>query len=79
MFIDLYVGIEDYCKRYGENIVKICEEQGKPRPLSGKTLEEAKKIMEEKIPLDQIGERRKLRDRRLVALACHREKENQST
>jgi L-gulonate 3-dehydrogenase len=72
-------GIEDYCKRYGENIVKICEEQGKPRPLSGKTLEEAKKIMEEKIPLDQIGERRKLRDRRLVALACHREEENQST
>jgi hypothetical protein len=50
-------------------MVKICEEQVKPRPLRGETLEKAKKIMEEKIPLDQIEERRKLRDRRLAALA----------
>ena len=60
-------------------MLNVCKDQGQPRPMSGKTLEDAKKIMEEKIPLDKLEERRKLRDARLVALAKHRERENQST
>ena len=69
-------GIEDYCERYGENIVRICKEQGGPRQMSGKALDALKQKMEQRIPLDQLEERRKLRDGRLAALARLREKKD---
>ena len=43
-------GMEDYCKRYGANIVTVCETQTPPRPLDG---------MEKVVPLDKLDERRK--------------------
>lgn len=62
-------GIEDYCKRYGANIVTVCETQSPPRPLDGPVLDSIKKDMERSVPLDKLDERRKWRDDRLAALA----------
>ena len=65
-------GIEDYCQRYGANIVTVCETQVPPRPLSGQTLEIIKDAMEGAVPIDKLDERRKWRDNRLAALAIHK-------
>ena len=65
-------GIGDYCERYGENISRICEDQGGPRQLNGQALDSLKQSMEQKFPLDQLEERRRLRDKRLAALTRHR-------
>lgn len=62
-------GIEDYCKRYGENIMTVCETQSPPRSLDGPVLDTVKKDMEKVVPLDKLDERRKWRDDRLAALA----------
>ncbi|XP_022785467.1 lambda-crystallin-like [Stylophora pistillata] len=68
-------GIRDYCERYGENIVRVCEEEGGPRKLAGATLDKIEKAFNESIPLDQLNERRNLRDKRLAALAQHKHQE----
>ncbi len=65
-------GMQDYCERYGENIHTVCKTQEPPRPLKGSTLETVRQAMEEKVPLDQLEERRKWRDNRLAALAIHK-------
>ena len=65
-------GIRDYCERYGKNIVAVCEDQGEPRPLTGKTLDEVETALDKNIPLDQLNERRRWRDGRLAALAIHK-------
>ena len=75
-FLDfLGLGIRDYCERYGANIQNVCEEQGGPRSLSGETLDKLEKALGETMPLDQLHKRRELRDRRLAALAIHRQQE----
>ena len=74
-------GIRDYCERYGANIKHVCEEQGGPRSLSGETLDKLEKELNQTMPLEQLNERRSLRDKRLAALAIHRQhedKENES-
>ena len=65
-------GIEDYCKRYGQNIVTVCESQAPPRPLTGPALDVIKQSMEGAVPIDKLDERRKWRDNRLAALAIHK-------
>ena len=65
-------GIEDYCERYGANIVTVCETQAPPRPLTGPTLGVVKEAMEGAVPIDKLEERRKWRDSRLAALAIHK-------
>lgn len=72
ILLEYSTGIGDYCERYGENISRICEEQGGPRQLNGQALDSLKQRMEQKIPLDQLEERRRLRDKRLAALTRHR-------
>lgn len=72
ILLEYSTGIGDYCERYGENISRICEEQGGPRQLNGQALDSLKQRMEKKIPLDQLEERRRLRDKRLAALTRHR-------
>ena len=64
-------GMRDYCQRYGENIVRVCETEAPPRPLAGGTLEAVSEAMERRVPLDRLDERRQWRDRRLAALAVH--------
>ena len=66
-------GVVDHAVVYGPNITRICESQTPARDLlSGSTLEHVKTVMETKIPLDKLDERRKWRDQRLSALALHR-------
>lgn len=65
-------GMQDYCQRYGENILAVCKTQEPARPLSGPTLETVSKAMEEKVPLEGLEERRRWRDNRLAALAIHK-------
>jgi len=80
-FFIYLVGIRDYCERYGANIKHVCEEQGGPRSLSGETLDKLEKELNQTMPLEQLNERRSLRDKRLAALAIHRQhedKENES-
>ena len=40
--------------------------------MNGQALDSLKQRMEQKIPLDKLEERRRLRDSRLAALARHR-------
>ncbi|KAL9969728.1 hypothetical protein ACROYT_G021981 [Oculina patagonica] len=68
-------GIRDYCERYGANIVDVCKEQGGPRALAGETLDELEKALNQSMPLDQLNERRNLRDKRLAALAQHKKQQ----
>ena len=68
-------GIRDYCQRYGGNIQKVCEEEGGPRPLAGKTLDTVEEALCQMIPLDKLGDRRKWRDERLAALALHKQQQ----
>jgi len=70
-------GIQDYCQRYGDNILTVCKEQEPPRPLSGPVLEAINKAMVEQVPLEQLQMRRHWRDQRLAQLAVHK-KELQS-
>ena len=65
-------GIQDYCQRYGDNILTVCKTQEPAYPLNGPTLETVRKAMEEKVPLDKLEERRKWRDNRLANLAIHK-------
>lgn len=64
-------GMRDYCERYGDNIVRVCETQAVPRPLVGNTLDVVSEAMERRVPLEQLQERRQWRDKRLAALALH--------
>ena len=62
-------GVEDYCKKYGANILNICESRSPSRPLSGSTLDVIKEAMERKVPFEHLNARRRWRDSRLAALA----------
>ena len=55
--------------------MRVCEEEGGPRKLAGDTLDKIEKVFNESIPLDQLNERRNLRDKRLAALAQHKHQE----
>lgn len=75
-----HLGIRDYCERYGANIETVCKEQGGPRTLGGETLDKLEKALAETMPLDQLNERRNLRDRRLASLARHKkQQENENS
>ena len=64
-------GVEDYCKKYGANILDVCKSQSPSRPLSGSTLDVVKEAMERKVPCEDLNARRKWRDSRLAALAIN--------
>jgi len=42
-------GVEDYCKKYGANILNVCESQSASRSLSESTLDVIKEAMERKV------------------------------
>lgn len=67
-------GVEDYCKRYGAGIARVCREQVPVRDMHkpGVGLEAAKLAMESKVPLDKVKEMRSWRDKRLSALIKHK-------
>ena len=51
----------------------MCEEQGRPRELTGNTVQVVEQAMcEASAPLDKLSERRRWRDEKLAALAIHK-------
>ena len=63
------LGVKDYCERYGKNIVRVCEEEGGPRPFEGRTMNEIHQAMCKLVPVEKLDERRKWRDERLGELS----------
>ena len=55
----------------------MCKEQGGPRTLGGEALDKLEKVLNQSMPLDQLSERRNLRDKRLAALAQHKKQQNE--
>ncbi len=80
----LTAGVEDYCRRYGDNIEAVCREQGGPRAMkdtpTAAAIEAAQRAT---VPRDRMAvrhirgadsqERRRWRDERLAALAVHKQ------
>lgn len=62
-------GFENGVERYGSSIERVSSTFGPVPSFSGEGLKEVVNQMNERVPLDQLEERRKWRDRRLVALA----------
>lgn len=62
-------GFQNYCERYGEMIYGIVSNFGPNPRMSGPVAEKISKEIEDRIPLDQLAQRRKWRDDRLAALA----------
>ena len=65
-------GIDDYCQRYGTNIVTVCESQTPPRPLTEPTVSVLREYLERIVPLENLSARRQWREGRLAALAKHK-------
>lgn len=70
-------GVRDYCERYGKNIETVCKDQLNVRTFGGKTGESVHEAMSSKIPVETLSERCAWRDKRLAALAVHKQNENE--
>ena len=75
MLLCYVAGVDDYCKRYGENITRVCETQSSARELKGPTCQQIHTAMCRQTPVENLPERRAWRDRRLAALALHKKEE----
>ena len=62
-------GVRDYAERYSEGIVRVAQQFGEPRPMSGETLETVAKYLEEDVPLESHSAALKWRDGVLKDLA----------
>ena len=69
------LGVADYAERYGANIERVSGEQSNTRSWSGPTAQKIHDEMCKTMPVEELDERRKLRDERLAALALHRSKD----
>eukprot|EP01136_Pigoraptor_vietnamica_P018761 Opistho-1_new@5556 len=65
-------GVDDYCRRYGEGIFRVCETQKDPRKMEGAAVQEINEAMRRQVPLDKLPQRREWRDAQLAALARHK-------
>lgn len=62
-------GFSNYCERYGEMIYDIVSSFGPHPHLGGATADHIVSDLEQKVPVDQLVQRRQWRDTRLAALA----------
>eukprot|EP00050_Salpingoeca_kvevrii_P001790 m.179303 g.179303 ORF g.179303 m.179303 type:complete len:276 (+) comp10458_c0_seq1:354-1181(+) len=66
-------GVDDYCRRYGEGIARICETQSSVRDMKDtQTAADIDAAMRQHYSLEQLAERRAWRDRQLTGLALHK-------
>jgi len=65
------VGVTDYCIRYGDTMNGVMSTFGPPPSMSSDTeaVHRISAALEERIPLDQLPDRRQWRNDRLIALA----------
>ena len=69
LFIFLYIGMLNYCERYGETIYNVSKTLGAVTRFEGTAAENVNRQLCEKIPLEQLDERRAWRNMRLASLA----------
>lgn len=62
-------GMLDWGRKYGADILRVCQSFGGPEPFEGLTVNKMQSEMVKYLPLDKLNERRKWRDARLSALA----------
>jgi L-gulonate 3-dehydrogenase len=65
----LCVGFANYSERYGDMIYGVTQDFGPNPKWEGASNAKIAQKMEERVPLDQLAERRRWRDTRLAALA----------
>jgi len=66
-------GLADYCGRYGGLYQSIAKEQTSTEPWSAQLVARLQAERRGLLPADSLGERRTWRDRRLMALALHKQ------
>jgi 3-hydroxyacyl-CoA dehydrogenase len=64
-------GIRDFVARFGENLHEIFPPDG-PVEWSGELMDQVEGYRRERLPLSKIRDRQMWRDRRLLALAAHK-------
>ncbi|XP_070568564.1 lambda-crystallin-like [Ptychodera flava] len=62
-------GLKSYCERYGQAMINVTEDFGPIPSYTGPLVDSLSDEMNKKIPLEELGERRRWRDDRLIALA----------
>jgi L-gulonate 3-dehydrogenase len=65
-------GISDYVQRYEPGFIKQFESQKTRVSWNGALIEKIDAYRRKHVPLEQIGNRQKWRDRRLMLLAAHK-------
>jgi len=65
-------GVKDYIERYSGNMYHLAKQQADPRKWEGKVVEEVVKERRNLLPQDQLTERSKWRDNRLMNLVAHK-------
>jgi L-gulonate 3-dehydrogenase len=66
-------GVRDYCERYGPMYFDMARQQGDPRPWRG-VVDRVEAERKKRLPREKLGDRATWRDRRLMALAAHKRK-----
>jgi L-gulonate 3-dehydrogenase len=65
-------GVKDYVERYGPNMYALSKQQADPRKWEGKVVEEVVKDRRALLPLEELPDRCKWRNTRLMALVSHK-------
>jgi L-gulonate 3-dehydrogenase len=65
-------GVRDYCERYGALYYDLAQQQADPRRWSG-VVDRIEAERSKTLPRDKLAERQVWRDRRLMALAAHKQ------
>jgi len=65
-------GVKDYIERYSGNMYHLAKQQADARKWEGKVVEEVVKERRNLLPQDQLTERSKWRDNRLMNLVAHK-------
>lgn len=68
-------GVADYAERLGPLYHSIQKSRTDPQPWSAELISAVDNERRAKLPMEKLAERRKWRDRRLMALAAHRSKQ----
>lgn len=68
-------GVADYANRLGDLYYRIAEERGQPEPWSEDLIERVEAERRAALPLEELPARAVWRDRRLMALAAHKRRQ----
>ncbi len=75
--LDAPGGLRDYCARYGELYRHVSEAQSPTEAWPQELIERLHAERRAQVPSEALGARRLWRDRRLMALAAHKKKQEE--